>query len=230
MSSSAGYEWLLSPKCNLRGMARFASFTLHQGQSVFIPPYVVYHLEHILPSSKREKFEQCCVVLQCDYQTSANQFKNMISFQELNRDVGEGKGSNDLEQMKNEMELQRHVNSSNHQPNATFLRPQMNRPMKEEKEELENYYHQKQQQQEDPAPTAPTPSPSTSRITVKADVISIDESSEAPAVFSNAMSADDFLAFQQQSSEYSPVSELLTDYTTNQSPQTTHLTSFVSIR
>lgn len=163
-SEYAKYEWTLSPRCNLRQLVRFASFTLHHGQTAVIPPNVVYQLEHVLPNSKREKFEQCCVLIQADYMTASNRVKNGLFFQNLNLDLPSGPGaavdsSTDEDSrgggrrrthqrnqhhrhpssshIKNEVELQNEAWGAAPNRNASFMKPEMNPPMKEEKEQLE---------------------------------------------------------------------------------------------
>lgn len=134
-SGKASSEWMLSPKCNLKQLVRFGGFTVHQGQSVVIPPFMVYHVEHILPGNKREKFEQCCIVLQADYQTCSNRIKNWISFKEhKNHEVNINE---EVSSLSDENELQNEDYKAHARPNATFMKPEMNTPMKEERKLME---------------------------------------------------------------------------------------------
>ena len=148
-------EWIFSPTCNLKHMIRFAGFTLHQGQSAVIPPFMVYQLEHILPSSKREKFEQCCIVLQADYVTANNRFANWVHFTSWNDpSSGEPAGAENEENEENEehpthrrrvsttvlrdeVQLQNNVWEAQFSPDATFMKPEVNVPLKEDLDEKE---------------------------------------------------------------------------------------------
>lgn len=142
-------EWIFSPRCNVKNLVRFAGFTVYQGQSVVIPPYMVYQIEHMLPSSKREKFEQCCVILQADYQVGCNRLKNWISFRPLETPNDGNVDDDDRHQsqhrqeevlssktsfMKDEIELQNEAWGAHAKPGATFMKPEMNPPLKEETE------------------------------------------------------------------------------------------------
>lgn len=77
------FSWTLSPFCSLTQSTNstFFSRVVPQGQCLVVPPGVVYLLEHATEtSSSSSVFSHACVVLQSDYSTHANVWKNRVFF------------------------------------------------------------------------------------------------------------------------------------------------------
>ncbi len=137
---TGNYEWMFAPGCQLRNKVVFNQVIIPCGFFVAIPPETVYLIEHISSPTKREKFEQCCVILQADYSTMANTCKNKLQFTPFHMNSG-GVATKvatplapALHVLDNEQQLAQHTQPL--PPTQPFLRP-ISPGVRPEKEEAE---------------------------------------------------------------------------------------------